>query len=481
MWVAVLSTATLVPPAQCVADMDAYCRGPAMAKCAEVIHQKGGDTNLVALLDGSSQSATRLWRCYSPSTLDTNNTRYNPKSSYSALYCTEQQGLESALQSCLHPTKLVLLEDDARDHGAVCLDGTPPAIYVRTGDPNRWHVHLEGGGWCFHDPPALEEDNQCYYRAYSPVPIESRTPPRYLGSSAWTANYTKAPPRGFPYFLSASAAENPAMANWSFAWVHYCDGASFTGDATEPKIVNGQPLWYRGRRIRDAVVRHLRDKEGMGGASDVVVSGTSAGGLAVYLGLDAIAAQLPTVPRVRGLASAGFFLAGADGGGSNFTAQITALAVASNSSPALDAGCVRAAAAAGRAAETCFFPQNSVQHLRTPLFALQSRFDTWQLEHIAHASSGNPAAVEAYGRLIRKALQPVAEAAAAGGGAAVKHALWLSSCLTHGLAQTSHWVRAQINGEFEWSTFNLWFTGGMDDQNRSLVDCDTYKCDRTCP
>jgi hypothetical protein len=67
------------------------------------------------------------------------------------------------------------------------------------------------------------------------------------------------------------------MHNWSFAFVHYCDGASFTGDRTDPvKSLNGSTLYYRGRRIRDAVIKYLLS-QGMRDADDIVISGTSAG------------------------------------------------------------------------------------------------------------------------------------------------------------------------------------------------------------
>ena len=100
----------------------------------------------------------------------------------------------------------MLLTEAVETKGAVCLDGSPGAVYVRPGSysaclmPNitmtqqclklhmhneismhsryvscfdvagaekaKWHVHFEGGGWCFHDPPSLVEDDQCHYRAY---------------------------------------------------------------------------------------------------------------------------------------------------------------------------------------------------------------------------------------------------------------------------------------------------------------------------
>ena len=85
------------------------------------------------------------------------------------------------------------------------------------------------------------------------------------------------------------------MANWSFAFVHYCDGASYTGDLEEPVKVDGDLVYYRGRRIRDAAVQYLLNVAGMAAAEDVVVSGTSAGGLAIYLNIDQIAAQAKSI------------------------------------------------------------------------------------------------------------------------------------------------------------------------------------------
>ena len=50
-------------------------------------------------------------------------------------------------------------------------------------------------------------------------------------------------------------------------------------------------------------------------ATDVVVSGTSAGGLAAYLHTDYIASRVPPGARVAAMPDAGFFLDGADAAG----------------------------------------------------------------------------------------------------------------------------------------------------------------------
>lgn len=36
--------------------------------------------------------------------------------------------------------------------GAKCLDGSSPGLYYRKGDPKKWIVGVQGGGWCYtHD------------------------------------------------------------------------------------------------------------------------------------------------------------------------------------------------------------------------------------------------------------------------------------------------------------------------------------------
>lgn len=142
----------------------------------------------------------------------------------------------------------------------------------------------------------------------------------------------------------------------------------------------------------------------------VVVSGTSAGGLAVYLNIDQINAKIQQAAstvsdgdyatvsgsdsvRVRGLASAGYFLdMGLPGG---YHDQMLHLAQISNSTSALAPSCLMQAAREDRPRESCFFAEHAAPHITTPTFALQSRFDTWQLEHIPHISTKNVTGVEA--------------------------------------------------------------------------------------
>jgi hypothetical protein len=51
-----------------------------------------------------------------------------------------------------------LLTKAAKEKNAVCLDGSPGAIYFRKGSDakKKWIVHHNGGGWCSDDKDCLK-------------------------------------------------------------------------------------------------------------------------------------------------------------------------------------------------------------------------------------------------------------------------------------------------------------------------------------
>ena len=53
-----------------------------------------------------------------------------------------------------------------------------------------------------------------------------------------------------------------------------------------PKALISYTLWFRGRRILDAIMETLQQPQyGLAKATDVLLTGCSAGGLAAYSGL----------------------------------------------------------------------------------------------------------------------------------------------------------------------------------------------------
>lgn len=99
--------------------------------------------------------------------------------------------------------------------------------------------------------------------------------------------------------LSSNSSENPDFHDWNLAFVGYCDGSSFSGNRDLP--LHG--LHYRGRANLDAVLDRLllprrSPHMSLADATEVLISGGSAGGLAVYLHADHIAARLPSSASV---------------------------------------------------------------------------------------------------------------------------------------------------------------------------------------
>ena len=87
-------------------------------------------------------------------------------------------------------------------------------------------------------------------------------------------------------------------------YLPYCDGASWAGRATHitrkrvPHLQAREKVYYRGNYVLDATIDELLAR-GMDRADEVVVSGASAGGLAVYLHVDTWAAKIAAAAEVR--------------------------------------------------------------------------------------------------------------------------------------------------------------------------------------
>ena len=112
------------------------------------------------------------------------------------------------------------------------------------------------------------------------------------------------------------------------------DGTSRASDADEPVAVNGSFVYYRGFRVLQATLAALLDRStppgpgmpSMAAASRVLLSGSSAGGLTVYLHADWVADAVHAVAPaalVLAVPEVGFFI---DGASSAFTQAIQIIA-----------------------------------------------------------------------------------------------------------------------------------------------------------
>ncbi|KAF7085434.1 hypothetical protein CFC21_088866 [Triticum aestivum] len=262
--------------------------------------------------------------------------------------------------------------------GAVCLDGSPPAYHLDPGSGsgvNSWLVHFEGGAWCNNAMTCLQR---------------SRTP---LGSSKEMAKRV-----AFTGILSNASGYNPDFYNWNKVKVRYCDGSSFTGDKEEvdpvsaytsclllPALVPSTELHYRGARVWQAVIEDLLAK-GMNKAENALISGCSAGGLTSILHCDRFHQLLPVDANVKCLSDAGFFINVKDITGANHAeAFFSDVVTTHGSAKNLPSSCTSKLPAG-----VCFFPQNEVQQIRTPLFILNAAYDSWQVRHILVPEGSDP-------------------------------------------------------------------------------------------
>ncbi|GER40101.1 pectinacetylesterase family protein [Striga asiatica] len=242
---------------------------------------------------------------------------------------------------------------------AVCLDGTLPGYHLHRGfgsGANNWIVNLEGGGWC-------NNIRTCVYRKKMK-----------RGSSNY---FEKEIP--FTGILSDKASQNPDFFNWNRVKIRYCDGGSFSGDSEN----KGAGLQFRGQRIWQAAIEDLMSK-GLRNANQALLSGCSAGGLSTILHCDEFRDLFPATTKVKCFSDAGLFLDAVDVSGGhtlrNFYAGVVSLHGAAKNLPKtchLDP-------------TSCFFPENLILKIKTPLFILNAAYDTWQVQQSLAPASADP-------------------------------------------------------------------------------------------
>ena len=165
-------------------------------------------------------------------------------------------------------------------NGAVCLDGSPAAHYIRepmeppaAGGDNTWVIFHEGGGWC-------NGVDNCFNRGLGD-----------LGSS-----------NGYPEQIGNTEA--PALFNAfpqaTIVYAKYCTGDSLTGDNATVSYAGGgnksQPVYYRGKRVLDAMWEDLLDNRGLKEATQLLYTGCSAGALTAYTHADYATERMAGTP-----------------------------------------------------------------------------------------------------------------------------------------------------------------------------------------
>ncbi|GJP37948.1 hypothetical protein CLOM_g22394 [Closterium sp. NIES-68] len=278
---------------------------------------------------------------------------------------------------------LVLLPNNTL--GAKCLDGSPPGYYFRPGTGAgrlSWHIFLPGGAWCV--TPA-----DCAARAKTRLGSTKGFPsnPAHYGAQLRPA---------FDGILSPDASLNPSLYSWNLVRLIYCDGGGYAGTrgrfnltsaagpgnssnatgssqiskSTNSSVAPTAPIYLDGWNIMRAIMQDLQQNRGIRSASQILLSGSSAGGQATVNLCDWLAASFPAA-STRCLVDSGFFFDTRDRA-MNYTFRALAQNLTALHRPA-NPNCSYAARPSHQ--WKCFFPQYTLHNASTPVFLFHTPFD----------------------------------------------------------------------------------------------------------
>jgi hypothetical protein len=277
------------------------------------------------------------------------------------------------------------------------------------------------------------------------------------------------------------------MYNWNRVLMRYCDGASFSGNNESAIVYKNETLHFRGMHIREAIAKDLMENRGLSKATDLIVSGCSAGGLATFLHTDQWCDMLHAGnPKAKcaGLPDSGFFLDYQDptvtcsppsqyskvhlGNTINgdYHCGLKWTYFMQNATAGINKDCI----AANSGAEwKCMFAEHSAEHVRSPLFAMQSQYDSWQTGHVQ--GNGGDAKTQVLGNNITQRIQSMLMAHNKESGA------FLDSCHHH----CGAWNTIRIDGDLISTAIQKWYDGiGKAGSKKLWNQNKAYPCDACC-
>ena len=345
-----------------------------------------------------------------------------------------------------HDAHLTLLPQHSSTSSPACLDGSPYGVYHRPSPTNstKFTMFLQGGGWCYNERDCLER---------------SKTD---LGSST---NWPSVSGCGCMNLRTDGSIDDTC----NCIWLEYCDGASFSGFREQlwPVAGTNSSLTFRGLQNVDAALDWAIENAGLTGATDFVLTGGSAGGLATFLHADRVAARVRSVApgarlgarSIHAVPFTGFFLDHANlknDSATSYPAKMKYVYRMQNltfSTPNANSrgGGLSAACEAHHPQQPwlCFMSPHMAGFIKTPFFMFNSRYDQWQLANINQAgwtTPGEKAAVIRYGADFltqwRAAIVP-------------PNGAMITTCICH----ACNWTSFVLGGKNSYRHYADWVTG----------------------
>lgn len=377
-------------------------------------------------------------------------------SMFEQLYFFKPSATAASLSQRASTAPLTLLPSNSLGK---CLDGTSSGFYFLNQSSTKFVIAFDGGGEC-------NSAASCKPKVNTP-----------LGSSKYFSTENEFDDAG-QWFLDTSSDRNPGFAHWNKVRVPYCSqdlhmGTKTTADAST------FGLFFSGNLVFEAILDEL-DALGLRGATDILLTGESAGGIAVWPKLDATAARYPNA-RVSGAPVAGFYFysdpytgPNATGGGLASFSPAGLDELYALYAPSLNSACV--AAFAGDASP-CMLSNFSLPFVQAPVFVTESLSDSVQLT--AHDDipeqfrtlAPELAYIDEWAANMSVALQPVL-----GAGSSPAHGGFAAACWIH----TSFTSTAPlIKGLSFLQAAAQWYERSGD--YKIADECGAPFCNPTCP
>lgn len=358
---------------------------------------------------------------------------------------------------------------DAEDYpNARCLDGSPGGYYYQPAssrsDEGKFVIYLNGGGEC---------DNQ--------EACESQAQTK-LGSSKYFNPSSDA--EGW-FFGSDNCKHNRDFCTWNHVFNPYCSQDLHSGQKTEP---NEWGLYFAGHWVQEAIMAELDDKLQV--ATDIVVTGASAGGLGVWMMLDWVAKRYPKA-RVSGISVAGLYFFATYYSGPNATGPGGMAdfreAAFPNTMALWDAYVDETCAATLPEPSDCMLLNNSLPYIDSDVFVIQAQTDQVVLEgHDCFPGDymNDPEEkqfLEEWHQNMTVALQPIIkQETVSAAGKERKLGAFAAACYTHTNFTASH---PFIDGENFFKPVHNWYFADKESNSpESYVlfdDCGEL-CNPTC-
>ncbi|XP_041772452.1 palmitoleoyl-protein carboxylesterase NOTUM [Anopheles merus] len=296
-----------------------------------------------------------------------------------------------------------------------CNDGSQAGFYLRKSPGSRrWVVFFEGGWHCY-------DHKSCRARW-----LKQR---HLMTSVQWPET------RDVGGLLSALPSENPYWYNANHVFVPYCSSDSWSGTKVRPDTRDG--LRFMGSLIVRQVMSDLVPL-GLGHSqgADLLMAGSSAGGLGVMLNLDKVRTFLQNERglkvSVRGVSDSGWFL-----DREPYTPGAVAASEAVRQGWRMWDGALPEACVAEHSKEPwrCYFGHRLYNTLKSPLFVFQWLFDEAQMRADSVGAPVTPQQwdyIHDMGGALRESLNNVS-------------AVFAPSCIGHSVLTKRDWMKIRID------------------------------------